>query len=593
MTKSKKNNPTKKRTTRSTSKIKEIPSTPKQQVTKKSPREKKNDSSTDNLNNKEIENSSLANDKTSKKTLFRIFFPLQKNKHYPKTYDCELAKEFKKLNQPLPNDYEVDILSQLFDIDSVYKFKEIVNCKDSNKDMQQILFVKKYLRTITNLYHDQIQFWVVDETTDIVLDENGQVKSKTIHFSLNMLNETEAICRIKKHLKNKASKLPTEKSVVKTDPFKEIKSSTIASFKMLYNDSDLLKHPNKTDYYSLIHSTCEEFDFIVYDQSHKLKKDVPIHQCLKIRLSFPPAQNMFIIFNGHTAHCGAAAIEERGLHSFSFQNSLRLFAYVSKSGGSTNTEQKRNTRRNTNISNQEAYKKVDKFYSKTCELPCKACNPTKLWYHFGTLGLGHYRLNLNDCFNFKTNYGKKVKKTASDMKIKGEKKQTSNPNKKQKLYDTKKSESDKPILIAGDLEVHGWAVYAGVDISSVEHFGVINELEKIINKQGNKTKWKTIDNSKDSVTHNLGERTMLTFNDISGKGEKNFKQTNTYLESVEKIVRNIPKFKEALLKRHSFGVLRNEGNVCEQYVHRDETTIEDDTQVKDKTNSKKTKNKND
>ena len=161
------------------------------------------------------------------------------------------------------------------------------------------------------------------------------------------------------------------------------------------------------------------------------------------------------------------------------------------------------------------------------------------------------------------------------------------------MNDTKKSESDRPILIAGDLEEHGWAVYAGVDISSVEHFGVINELEKIINKQGNKTKWKTIDNSKDSVTHNLGERTMLTFNDISGKGEKNFKQTNTYLESVEKIVRNIPKFKDALLKRHSFGVLRNEGNVCEQYVHRDETTIEDNDQVKDNTNSKKTKNKND
>ena len=330
--------------------------------------------------------------------------------------------------------------------------------------------------------------------------------------------------------------------------------------------------PNGTDHYSIIHSICEGFDLIVFDQSHKLKKDAVIHESLKIRLSFPPSQNMFIIFNGHTAHCGAAAIEEPSIHSFAFQNSLRLFSYVSKSTVGTSSSGVNTRKGNRNkISDQESYKKVDKADVNVCK-DCELCRNEitkmnkKSWYHFGTLGIGHHRLDLNQCFNVETNYGKNLKNSSTDIKIKKEKEGSIPPNKKQRYDD------HSPILIAGGLEVHGWAVYVGVDVSSIKHFGVINELEKTINKYGSKSKWKVIDKTSELT----GQRKYLKFNEDIEKKGANFANTNDYFQSIQNLVRHIPNFENAVLKPHSHSILRNDGNVSEQYVHRDETTIDDD-----------------
>lgn len=512
-------------------------------------------------------NKQKAKQQKKNKPLFRIFFPIIKNQKYPFKESDSLAHLF--IDQPLPNPFELDILNQMFDTESLYQFKEITRKNDRNKEMQQILFIKKHLRTLTNIYHDQIQYWTIEYSED--LTKENEVNQC---YQLIELNETQAILRIKTYLRNKSSKLPKNPKPNDTNPFDVIRESTINTFKALYNKSDLLTvDPNKTDHYSIIHSICEGFDFIVYDQSHKLKRDTIIHESLKIRLSFPPSQNMFIIFNGHTAHCGAAAIEESNIHSFSFQNSLRLFSYVSKSSVGASTQIGVSTRKGNNnkISDQESYKKVDKTDVNTC-VDCKVCqNETtkkkKLWYHFGTLGMGHYRLDLNQCYNLATNYGKNLKNSSTDVKIKVEKNEIVQPNKKPK-YD------NSPILIAGGLEVHGWAVYAGVDVSSHNHFGVINELERTINKYGNKNKWKTIDRTTDMITENIGERKYLKFNEDIEKKDTNFVSTNNYFLSIQNLVRHIPNFENAVLKTHSHSILRNDGNVSEQFVHRDETTID-------------------
>ena len=50
-------------------------------------------------------------------------------------------------------------------------------------------------------------------------------------------------------------------------------------------------------------------------------------------------------------------------------------------------------------------------------------------------------------------------------------------------------------------------------MSSYNQFGVINELEKTINKYDNKSKWKTSDRNGDMITANIGERIYLKFNE--------------------------------------------------------------------------------
>ena len=507
------------------------------------------------------------------KPLFRIFFPIVKNQKYPLKKNNLLAHLFIDQKQPLPSPFEVDILNQMFSLDALYQFKEITRQNERNKDMQQILFIKKHLRILTNIYHDQVQFWAIEQSEDLTTNNE-----RNFTYQLVQLNETQAILKIKTYLRNKSSKLPQVPKPIDTNPFNAIKQSTLSTFNSLYNKSDLLSvDPNSTDHYSIIHSICEGFDFIVFDQSHKLKSETIIHESLKIRLRFPPGQNMFIIFNGHTAHCGAAAIEQSDIHSFSFQNSLRLFSYVSKSAEGTSKSSGVATRNNNKktISDQESYKKVDKAAVKTC-VECQLCDKEinskmkhkKAWYHFGTLGIGHYRLDLNQCFNVVTNYGKNVQSCGLDDTIKKEKDESESPNKKARF-------DYSPTLIAGDLEEHGWAVYAGVDISSFHHFGVINEIEKTINKYGNKSKWKTIDKTTDMMTSNIGERKYLKFNEDIEKNDMKFVRTNAYFQSIQKLVHHIPNFENAVLKPHSHSILRNDGNVSEQYVHRDETTIDD------------------
>ena len=65
-------------------------------------------------------------------------------------------------------------------------------------------------------------------------------------------------------------------------------------------------------------------EVIVFDKSHKIFPFINIHECLKIKMVFPKEKNMFILFTGHTAHNGAAAIEEPEVTSFNFMNSLHL-----------------------------------------------------------------------------------------------------------------------------------------------------------------------------------------------------------------------------------------------------------------------------
>ena len=74
---------------------------------------------------------------------FNIYFPRTKNKTYPLTKQHKDAKYF----EVLPRKHEINILSQIFDDESVLLFKNLGN----NKAMQA-LFITKKMRKVKNFY---------------------------------------------------------------------------------------------------------------------------------------------------------------------------------------------------------------------------------------------------------------------------------------------------------------------------------------------------------------------------------------------------------------------------------------------------------
>ena len=541
----------------------------------------------DSTSNVESMNTKHSNVQNKKKTnmCFRIFFPRFKNKDYPTHHSHNDACIFEKT--PLPTVFELRLLQQICDIDTLYEFRSY-----SKDKLMQLLLVKKKLRMITNLYKE-VEYYVIEEKIDT--DTDIDILDGTC---LIKLTEQQAVDRFIKYMHGKAAKLPKIKEVVKIEkhPFNTLRDVTIKSFNSIYGKTDLIKNPDDINWYSIIHSLYEPFDFILYDQSHRIKSDIKIHECLKVKLSFPAGKSMFIIFNGHLAHNGASAIENKELTSFNFMNSLRLFSYIDKvSEIRSNTKNTKGVRtrssKSNKISDQEIDKKVDKNHTQLCE-NCAICNDIipnyrqKDWHRFGTLGNGCLKLDLLECLNYTLEMSKKKRKPLS----------SSNENKKQKkqkISDTshvsrctmqhhdasmENRPAKKPLLIAGGLPTHGWAVFVGVDLSQNKHYGVIDEMESIVNKHGYKNHWKTIDHEE-----RKGERQMFMCNKLGETNETSkFKATNLLFEEIQSNVRTLKHFNQCDLKFASRSILRNNKNTPEQIIHRDQTNTKYSAVTKNK-----------
>ena len=101
-----------------------------------------------------------------------------------------------------------------------------------------------------------------------------------------------------------------------TYPLNSIRTGLDKSFLKLYDketecDIDLYK---KNNWYQVIHSLYEPFEFVIYDRSHFINGEVDIHQATRLKLIFPKEKNMFLLFSGYLSHNGAAALQEKKLH---------------------------------------------------------------------------------------------------------------------------------------------------------------------------------------------------------------------------------------------------------------------------------------
>ena len=509
---------------------------------------------------------------------FRVFFPRSYNRKYPVSNDDENSW-FNNNNLPKPE--ELNIINQLFDNDTIIKFHSY-----SKDVLAQNMLIIKRLRLIKN-QHNNVEYYVIDdnnrykEQSEELFSSNSDSSADVEDSKLIKLSDEQAIQRIRQYLTTKkATKF--KPSLKKNHPLYAIRKSLNESFPMLYeNEYDTSNDPKKNNWYQIIHSLYEPFEFILYDRSHLLSGGVPMHQSTRIKLIFPREKNMFLLFSGYLAHNGAAALQENNVSSFNFMNSIRLFSYVDKVGPSFTTDNSTSSsssssRRSRFTRNSSSYVISDQASNGTVEHAntnlcngCPSCKkivkekyPKKSWHTFGNKYLGEITVDLLDSYNYVNEKRKRdIKNYKRNVKKQSSSNDSENPTKKQRTSKTDDIDFDKPMLVAGGLKSFGWAVYEGVDVSQEKYYSVIDEIEKSINARGYGNVWKSIPNPGQN-----GERNMLK---IDQKKEA-FENTLNLFKDVESKVQQISEFDKSELQWNNISILRNRGNVQEQIIHRDQ-----------------------
>ena len=512
---------------------------------------------------------------------FRVFFPRSYNRKYPTTNDNE--NHWFNINA-LPKSEELNIIHQVFDNDAIATFHSY-----SKDVLAQNMLINKRLRLIYNQHHN-VDFYVIDDNNKYSMQSDSMFSSDSSDddedkSKLIKLTYQQAIERIRQYLTTKKATQVTP-SLKQNHPLFTMRKCLNESFPMLYeNDYDISNDPKSNNWYQIIHSLYEPFEFIIYDRSHLLSGGVPIHQTTRIKLVFPREKNMFLLFSGYLAHNGASALQEKNVSSFNFMNSLRLFSYVDKVGPSfsarnssssshSSSTPTRSTRNSSSyvLSNQSSDGTVEHENTKLCD-GCGTCKQIivekfhkKLWKVFGNKYLGEVNVDLLHSYNYVNEKRKKDKKNYQRNQRNKSLNQIKNSNKKQR---TSKSDVvddfDKPMLVAGGLKSFGWAVYEGVDVSVEEHYLVINEMENSINARGYGNAWQSIPNPGQN-----GERNMIKIE----KKKDLFKNTLKLFKDIELKLRQIPEFDRCELQWNKVSMLRNKGNVQEQTIHRDQATYE-------------------
>ena len=195
--------------------------------------------------------------------------------------------------------------------------------------------------------------------------------------------------------------------------------------------------------YSMLHSTCEGFDFSLYNASHRVGHDINIHRGTKIHLKLPRNVPVMIIFHGRLVHSGCPSRFTEGC--FTTGNDVRFFQYLSVTRKEST---KKGSKRNTRTEDQKLdatlnEHKIDTNSFKMCESDCKLCNSSDNPF---TSGSG-------------------VQIDVSKI--------TDNLLKRNQLKVGK--------LLLGNLERHGWALFVGVQLQHRTYYrGIRNEIHNLL-----------------------------------------------------------------------------------------------------------------
>jgi len=281
--------------------------------------------------------------------------------------------------------------------------------------------------------------------------------------------------------------------------------------------------------YSMIHSFIEPFTFNVYHGSHKGHEQT-VHRSSMLQLKID--DQMFVLFHGNLIHGGAQSKKE-GRWSFNFSQDVRFFAYIDKQfkvrSGSTVYKQ-----HSDDAGCLPSFTKCLDFENNTrdtCDCPfCK-----KMYHEV----VRKYPVSgKNIVVDLGEMYKIKCETTASAC-----------------------SKSDEPVLIVGDLDKFGWAVYRGLSKATTKQYtsySLFEEVNRLIHYNAKNT-WRNIE--KGRLVYEVKEHKNIHLLD-------KVKDVRSYFEDIlEHSVKKIRGFEQSIMPNYS--IIRNDGFVPEQTVHRD------------------------
>ena len=327
---------------------------------------------------------------------------------------------------------------------------------------------------------------------------------------------------------------------------------------------------SKFEVFSMIHNFVESFCFNVWSGSHKFHGNL-IHKCSMVQLHVPADKRFFILFHGNLIHSGAPAKLENEMKSFNYAQDVRFFSYIHRTGqGDANpddfahadrdkdggdspystassvwtkptkevrrSKRQRNTTTFTNHSNDAAVgisiTKCNEFSSltsteATSSQGCSTCDEM-----YRKIGNVYPVSSRNVCLDIGKCYEHMQKKN------------------------TNKKNNKAPLLVAGDLEKLGWAVYTGMEYDGL-YANMYREVHDLIHLCPD-NRWRNINSNR------------LVYN-LDAHLEKETHSTTTiksyYNDILTNCLRKVPLFEKCSM--HERFILRNSGRVPEQNAHRD------------------------
>ena len=316
----------------------------------------------------------------------------------------------------------------------------------------------------------------------------------------------------------------------------------INRYALLYKWKD--NNHNLWTRYSMMHNLFESFNLIVYNCSHKVPKTEIVHYHTRSTIKFPADKNFMILFHGLLLHSGAASKRENYWSSFNYAMDLRLFAYIQLHP--KDAEQSQYIRRSTD------------GYS-TRDVDASLPSDTNVCPAFRGQECLHCNVQYS---NFDKNHThNKAYEDAHTIDVLSEYTEKLRNNK------TKRNKSSGPLLVCGNIEQYGWAVYTGIDVGnrSCDNNMLKNDLLSLLYSKGMLSKWRFIQGSK------TNGRMSLKLDDVSmiSSHRDKMKTLSSFLEKeiLEKQVMSIAGFETAqFMGRY---ILSNKGNIEEQDPHCD------------------------
>ena len=478
-------------------------------------------SSPNDNDNVEDENQSTKKRKASSITItptldpgndeFGILLPRQANKKYDSNKFSELQLSYYKdtIDRSLGRKYHA------------LKIQE-----KKNSFVYEVIREKFQTWNVYKYNEKSSTFFIVNKTDlfKIITDRLVNLKSSTRRDS-------------KKRLKNKsdtvgvASVVPTSKT---TRTF--VTDDYIKSYKFvdLYSECNILKDWNDWHYFSMFHSLFQSFSFVVYNYSHKLADNETIHRSTRLKLNFPAYVNAVLVIHGRLVHSGSASKYENNL-SYNQSHDVRLFSYLCKEP-SNDCYKNTSSRHSSRLQFDKLYKnnlfegKVDSKTFRLCDKKCCKCTS----------------LNRMKEVNIDEIYKENNLKIGHTVR-------------------------NRPLLIAGDIEELGWAVYTGVNVSQKNYkVDLEAQLRNLVEKQP-KRNWHGINNT-DRRAFKLDN---LVLDEEQSKNDDH-KLIYTLFDDIKSEVLTKIRFlgKDISLPRRS--ILANFSHLNEQEPHRDYASSRND-----------------